>query len=43
MRYERSKEILAREIMDLWEVAYDMGSFVHLLNGDEVVSSNYLQ
>lgn len=27
MRYEHSKEIFTREIMDLWEAAYDMHNF----------------
>ena len=36
-------KFLQGEIMDLWEVAYDMDSFVCLFNREGVVSRNYLQ
>lgn len=43
MRYEHSKDIFTREIMDLWEAAYDGDNFVCLFNREETVSRNYLQ
>lgn len=41
MRYEHSKDIFTREIMDLWEAAYDRDNFVCLFNRKEIAGIIY--